>query len=750
MIAQVIVDVVHTNVAKPFSYLVPEGMDAPVGARVRVPLGRRQVDGLVIALLEACELPPEVPIEKLRPIASLLDDMPAVLPPLLALAREMAEEAHCPLSETLRLMLPAAMRTGRIQKKTETYACLCLGVNPQEAAQEQKRSPKRATLLRLLADGEPHRVKELSELVSDPRDALKRLAESGLIRLYEEETYRNPYGEMDAPESSPPPLTAEQNSALSQMLPSLEQGEGAFLLHGVTGSGKTEVYLAMVRKVLELGRGAIILVPEIALTPQMVLWFRSRFGQATAVLHSRLTDGQRYDEWRRIRQGDARVVIGARSAVFAPVQQLGLIVIDEEHEQTYGSDKHPRYDARRVAASRGKREGATLVLSSATPSILSFAMAARGDYTLIEMPTRVLGRPLPAVTVVDMRKELEAGNRSIFSLCLSEKLKGCLERGEQIMLFLNRRGYNTFVSCRSCGYVVKCDQCDISMTLHQKAENEPGELHCHMCGAVNGLPTVCPECGSKYIRYFGIGTQRVEDEVRKMFPGAKTIRMDMDTTKEREAHYRMLTAFREGKAQVLIGTQMIAKGLDFPRVTLVGVIAADMSLNLPDYRAQERTFQLITQMAGRAGRADSPGEVVLQTYKPENPCIIAAAAQDYRSFFTQEFQRRRTGLYPPFTLLARLLVESPAEAQAKDMAQQLYEALQTYMLTHPAQKKRVLLIRMDEAPVKKIRGQYRYHVLVKLFDHPDTEPVLELMAELAAAGNEHCHIYAEVNPTSMM
>jgi len=748
MYAQVVVDIVHSNVAKSFSYLVSEGMSVACGMRVSVPFRHQRVDGVVVALSD--EPPADVPAQKLRAITATLDDTPVVLPPLLALAEEMAAEHHCPLSETLRLMLPAAMRTGKVQKRTEQYAQLCEGVGPEEAAAAQKRSAKRATLLRLLSDGEPHAVKELAELVNAPGEALRNLASASLIRLFERDVYRSPYQEMETQPSVAPTLTQEQTDALRQMLPALEAGEGKYLLHGVTGSGKTEVYLAMVHRAMELGKAAIILVPEIALTPQMVLWFRNRFGPQTAVLHSRLTDGQRYDEWRRIRQGDARVVIGARSAVFAPTERLGLIVVDEEHEQTYLSDKHPRYDARRVAASRASRESATLLLSSATPSILSFAMAMRGDYTLVEMPTRVLGRPLPTVTVVDMRQELAAGNRSIFSLDLTHQLKECLERGEQAMLFLNRRGYNTFVSCRACGYVVQCGQCDISMTLHQTLGNELGEMRCHLCGAVGEPPETCPECESKYIRYFGIGTQRVEDELKKLFPGAKALRMDIDTTKERDAHYKMLTAFREGKAQVLIGTQMIAKGLDFPRVTVVGVVAADMTLNLPDYRAQERTFQLITQVAGRAGRADAKGRVVVQTYMPGNPCIMAAAAQDYRSFFTQEFHRRRTGLYPPFTMLARLLVESPEERAAKDMAERLYETLQTYMLTHPAQKKRTLMVRVDEAPVKRIRGQYRYHVLLKLFEHPDAQPVLRLLAELGAVGDEHCRVYPEVNPTSMM
>ena len=561
--------------------------------------------------------------------------------------------------------------------------------------------------------------------------------------------FRAPDGAEGITPTHAPPLTADQREALDAMLGPLREGTGAFLLNGVTGSGKTEVYMALVREALALGRGAIILVPEIALTPQMVRWFRERFGPQTAVLHSRLTQAQRMDEWRRIRLGYARVVVGARSAVFAPMERLGLIVIDEEHEQTYLSDRHPRYDAREVAQSRARREGATLLLSSATPSILSFAKARRGDYTLLEMPRRVMTHPMPSVTVVDMRKELSEGNRSIFSRALMKALTDCFARGEQAMLFLNRRGYNTFVSCRGCGYVVKCEQCDVSMTLHRESDG-PGRLRCHMCGAEKAPPTRCPQCGSAYIRYFGSGTQRVEEEMRKLFPNTSTVRMDIDTTRGRDAHARLLGTFGRGEAQALIGTQMIAKGLDFPRVTLVGVVAADSTLNLPDYRAPERTFQLITQVAGRAGRANRPGTVIVQTYKPDDPCILAAAAQDYRAFFEQEFARRRAGLYPPFTLLARLLVESATEDAARQMAERLYDTVKTYLLSHPRQNKRALMLRVDEAPVKRIRGQYRYHVLMKLFDHPDAAPLMALLSELGAASDETARVYCEINPATMM
>ena len=539
-----------------------------------------------------------------------------------------------------------------------------------------------------------------------------------------------------------------QQEALDVILPHLERGDGRFLLHGVTGSGKTEVFIRLVRHTLRRGRSAIILVPEIALTPQMVRWFRGRFGPVAAVLHSRLSAGERFDEWRRIRRGDARVVIGARSAIFAPVEKPGLVVVDEEHEQTYLSDRHPRYDAREVAAFRCGEEGATLLLSSATPSILSFAKARRGDYTLLEMPHRVMNRPLPTVEVVDMRAELAQGNRSVFSAPLLSALRACMERGEQAMLLMNRRGYHAFVSCRACGHVMKCPNCDVAMTYHVSGGD--GQLHCHYCGCQLPPPEKCPACGSAYIRYFGAGTQQVEEALHKLLPGVPVGRMDIDTTSGKDGHQRLLDDFRSGRTRILVGTQMIAKGLDFPRVTLVGVVAADMTLNLPDYRARERTFQLLTQVAGRAGRGNLPGQVFIQTYKPEDPVIQAAARQDYRSFFEEEFSRRRTGLYPPFTLLARLLVEGREDQRAQERARGLYNACRALLAQHPPWRKRTLLLRLDAAPVKFLRGKSRYQVLFKLFVHPDTDAFLGEVSRLAQEKSEGTDTWFEVNPANMM
>ncbi len=749
--AQVIVDIVHENVAgssthpKTFSYRIPDGMMLSVGQRVEVPFARMIKEGVVVGFTENCDVPPE----KLRDIRAPLEDYPAVLPALLTLARRMAEEAHCPLAETLRLMLPAEMRGGRIAVKTQTVAQLAIPLSEVDAAiEKQGRSQKRRMLLNLLRNGEAHPVAELRMLVRDPLEPLKLLEEAELVRLEQAEVLRRPGGDTPEEQVPDPPLTPYQQEVLDVVLPELQVGCGKYLLHGVTGSGKTEVFIRLVRHVLAMGKSAIILVPEIALTPQMVRWFRARFGDTAAVLHSRLSAGERFDEWRRIRHGRARVVIGARSAIFAPCENLGLIVVDEEHESTYLSDRHPRYDARDVAAWRTEYEGATLLLASATPSILSFAKARRGDYTLLEMPHRVNDRPMPQVTVVDMRREIENGNRSVFSGLLMQKLKECMARGEQAMLLMNRRGYNSFVSCRSCGLTMKCPNCDVALTYHLYGGD--GRLHCHYCGYMTDTPSTCPECASKYIRFFGAGTQKVEDELHKLLPGISVVRMDVDTTSGKEGHAKILDEFRSGRARILVGTQMIAKGLDFPKVTLVGVVAADMTLNLPDYRSRERTFQLLTQVAGRAGRGSIPGEVVVQTYKPEDEIIQASASQDYRAFFELEFSRRRTGLYPPFTILARLLVESPSEAAAQRTAQMLHTRCQQLLDSHPAWKKRVLMMLLDQPGVKVLRGKTRWHVMFKLLVNPATEEFVAALTDLAREPAEGAEVYFEYNPTTMM
>lgn len=738
--ALIIVDIASNSTDRVFTYRVPEGMRLREGTRVLVPFGRQTIEGLVLGFADHSDLPED----KIKSVIEPLDDYPAILPPLVELAKEISAQAHCPLALALRLMIPPEMRSGRVKIKTQAAAKLAIPASGlDEAISKNARSSKRRLLLSLLSDGLSHPVSELKALVRDPLPSLKVLQEAGFVALTEEEVFRSPYAPVASLENEPV-LTEDQKETLSEILPAIRRGEGRFLLHGITGSGKTEVYLHSARECLTLGKGVIVLIPEIVLTPQMVNWFRARFGDVAAVLHSRLSAGERFDEWRRIRSGVARLVIGARSAVFAPVKDLGLIVIDEEHEPSYQSENTPRYDAREVALSRAARENASLLLASATPSILSFAKAQRGDYMLLEMLSRVNKHQLAQVHLVDMREELRLGNRSMFSGLLLEKLRKTLDEGNQAMLFINRRGYAPSVLCRKCGEVLTCSQCDVKLTYHQADR----QMHCHYCGLAAALPKTCPSCGSSFLKPLGAGTQKVEEEFKALFPQISTVRLDADTTTGKDAHEQLLNRFRSSEARVMIGTQMIAKGLDFPQVTLVGVVLADLTLNMPDYRAQERTFQLLTQVSGRAGRADLPGEVVIQTYKPEHYVIQYSAAQEYRGFFNQEFARRRQLLYPPFTMMVRVLCESGQEEESRDVSSKVLRRINEFLTGEPRLRKRVLFVREDAAPIKRIMGLYRAQVLMKLLEHPESDKILVFLNELTGEAWP-CRVSLEINPGSL-
>lgn len=743
--AEVIVDLSSEAVDRLFTYRIPAGMALMPGQRVEVPFGPRTLEGYVIALKEECGLPSE----KVKDVRRALEDYPVILPELIELAQWMKRKYHCNLVDGLRQMIPAAMRGGRVHEKTVSIVCLCAsGEEVRAYIEKNRRAKARARVLEALENG-PKPLSYLNELSPG---AAKSLAEQGLVRIESDEVLRSPFREKSVPVQPDPELTPQQKEAVAQLTEALRGGGGRFLLHGVTGSGKTEVYIRAIRETLQSGRTAIVLVPEISLTPQMVDWFRARFGGDAAVLHSRLSDGERFDEWRRIRRGEARVVIGARSAVFAPLDNLGIIIVDEEHESSYQSDKRPRYDARDIARRRADYHGGVLLLGSATPSIATYMKVMPGvrpvnRLTLLEMNQRVNGRALPEVQIVDMREELVSGNRSIFSGALIEAMKSALADDKQVILFLNRRGYAHFVSCRSCGYVEKCEHCDVSLTYHMEEQL----LKCHYCGFTKRLPTVCPECGSRFIRQFGAGTQKVEEEVRARFPGVPAARMDVDTTGAKGAHERILGAFRRGETRVLVGTQMIAKGLDFPRVTLVGVVAADMTLNVPDYRSVERTFQLITQVAGRAGRADFPGKVIVQTYEPDNYGIRLAARQDYRAFYFEEEKVRRRALYPPFTVLARLLVSSKDGEKAKNTAEALEKQLGALFEENPALRRDVVQYRALEAPIKLLRGEVRYMVFIKMYARGASDEIVSRMEEMEAQEfEEGVRVELEVNPASMM
>ena len=746
---QVIVDIAAEQVDRLFTYRVPDGLSLTAGQRVIVPFGPMKREGYVLSLSDRTD----VAEDKLRSVLRAAEDYPAILPEMVRLAGWMTQKYRCGWAEALRLMIPAEMRGGRISEKKIATARLVRPITGEDRA-ALSRAPKQLAALEMLAAGPlPTAVVNASH-----PGACRALAEKGLIVIEEQETLRRPYRAIEEERAKEPPLTAEQKRAMDMLLAAMDRGgaamkggQGRFLLHGVTGSGKTEVYIRLIRECFRRGRTAIVLVPEIALTPQMVNWFRARFGDDAAVIHSRLSAGERFDEWRRIRRGGARVVIGARSAVFAPIENLGAVIIDEEHEHTYLSENRPRYDAREVARVRAEQSGAVLLLGSATPSIASYMRCMPGvkpqnRYTLIEMEHRVNGRELPPVEIVDMAKEFSRGNTSIFSAKLQSELKKCVAAGHQAMLLMNRRGYNTFVSCRSCGYVEKCDQCDVAMTYHQ-AENC---MRCHYCGAEHAPPRVCPQCGSKYIRYFGAGTQKVEEELRKLLPGVPVGRMDIDTTREKDSHERILTAFRKGETRVLVGTQMIAKGLDFPNVTLVGVVAADMTLNVPDYRSAERAFQLLTQAAGRAGRARETGMVIVQTYEPDHYAIRLAAMQDYRAFYHLEADYRRKGLYPPFTVLARLLATSRDEDKARLAAEGMEGRLRAWLDERAAIRNDVVKIHTRPAPMKRLRGEYRYQVFVKMFAKGASDEILTEMESIAGENPPGVRVDLEVNPVNLM
>ena len=738
--ASVVVDLSAGALDRVFSYRVPENMEVGAGYQVRVPFGARQLSGFVVGLSDHADLPDE----RIRPLLGTMQPYPVILPELIELADWLHGRYLCNLVDALRLMIPSELRSGRVRELKRRYARLMLSDAQVEAyICAHGRAKRQIEVLRAL-----QRCGEMPSAQLDAA-ALRALAQNGAVELREVGLRRTPSALRGQTARGDFELMPGQKRAVQAVTAAMDAGGGRFLLSGVTGSGKTEVYIHIIRHALAAGRGAIVLVPEIALTPQMAAWFRERFGDTAAVLHSGLSVGEKFDEWRRIRFGEARVVVGARSAIFAPMERIGVIIVDEEHESAYQSESRPRYDAREVAWKRAEMDHAALVLGSATPSVASFmrttpGVRAENRLELLELRTRVKERPMPEVELVDMRGEFERGNHSIFSARLVEATRACLAAGDQAMLFINRRGYSSFVSCRKCGYVVKCPQCDVSMTYHQ-SENL---LKCHYCGHTMPPPKTCPSCGSSYIKYFGAGTQKVAEEARQRFPGARILRMDMDTTRGKDAHEKIFRQFASGEANLLIGTQMIAKGLDFPNVTLVGVIAADMTLNLPDYRSAERTFQLLTQMAGRAGRADKPGTVIVQTYDPEHYGVKLAAAQDFRAFYQRESAYRRSALYPPFTQIARLVYSGKDQAAVRGAAE-ADEARMNAWMDAQGMRSELVQLRAVEAPIGLLRGEYRWQLFMKLYFKGDMDAACRELQALADVAPEGVRAELEMNPANL-
>ena len=602
-----------------------------------------------------------------------------------------------------------------IEKKYDKFVTLANNTITYESMLEivGRRSYKQLEIGKFLLSINEISLKELMTKTNSSLSTVKALEKRGVIKIFNKEVYRSPIKDNILPYEKPQ-LSPDQQYCVNTILSSIKNKDeiNKFLIHGVTGSGKTEIYLHLVEEMIKEGKESIILVPEISLTPQTIERFVGRFGDQVAVLHSKLSFGERFDQWRKIKEGRVKIVVGARSAIFAPFNNLGLIIIDEEHESTYKSNMNPKYDAIEVAEKRCQQVGAYLVKGSATPSIESYYKARQGHIKLLTLDKRINNKRLPLVKIVDMREELNSGNKSIFSRQMYDSIEENLKKGKQTILFLNRRGYSSFVSCRQCGYVVKCSECSISMTYHRK----DNKLKCHYCGLAINPPNVCPVCRSKYIKYFGIGTEKVEEFTRKIFPQAIVRRMDLDTTSRKGSYESILTNMRDEKIDILIGTQMVAKGLDFKNVTLVGIIAADISLNLPDFRASERTFQLITQVAGRAGRGDFEGKVIVQTYNPEHFSISCAEKHDYIAFYNKEIAIRREFHYPPFTNIISIVMYGENNNYVNKKIKEIYNILVESMRDKGLEDLIKDIIGPFPAPLEKIKNNYRYQLLIKCPD----------------------------------
>ncbi|EOA3012821.1 primosomal protein N' [Enterococcus faecalis] len=781
-VAKVIVDVPTMQTDQPFTYLVPENLNEQlaVGMRVEVPFGNgnRHVQGFVLAIEPMAATVLDETNVQLKELVAVLDLKPVLNTEMLALADYMKEKTFAFKITCLQTMLPSVMRadyqkyiylTDELSEELQDQLFYGLeeiswdqaqerGILPQlmalrkqqkvdiryevttrnkvkmvrfiQAAKEfeqleeirlglRKGAKKKEQLLyylQRLGTEKVTAVKEMKELGFSTA-LLNEAAKNGWLTFIEKEAYRDPFANQTFEKTTALSLNAEQQVAVETILQSVqEQQSQTYLLEGITGSGKTEVYLQVIAEVLNQGKTAIMLVPEISLTPQMVQRFKSRFGEHVAVMHSGLSQGEKYDEWRKIERGEAEVVVGARSAIFAPIENIGVIIIDEEHEASYKQEETPRYHARDLAIWRSEYHHCPVVLGSATPSLESRARAQKNVYQRLRLTQRAnQAATLPTIDVVDMRQEVENGNVSSFSMSLQEKLQERLEKNEQSVLLLNRRGYSSFVMCRDCGYVLPCPNCDISLTLHMDSKT----MKCHYCGHEERIPYRCPNCGQDKIRYYGTGTQKVEEELQTLLPDSRILRMDVDTTRRKGAHEKILRTFGEGQADILLGTQMIAKGLDFPNVTLVGVLNADTALNLPDFRSSERTFQLLTQVSGRAGRAEKPGEVIIQSFNPEHYAIQLAKAQDYEDFYTKEMYIRHRGDYPPYYFTVQITASHPEENEAAKQMFQIARKLKQGL------SPQAILLGPTPNAIMRVNNRYFYQMIIKYKQEPMLQPLLK-------------------------
>ncbi len=722
MFAKVIIDQDVKALNKIFEYSVPEDLSLQVGMRVFVPFGKRIVQGYVVELGSTCSYDKT----KLKSIISALEDFSAIKPEMLQLMRFMAKKNHLTMASTLRLFLPSQMREGKVREIYETFYTLL-----QHDFQPKKNAQKQIALLKHLKDKGKSSSTELANLFG--YSTIKTLFDKGVIARQKERIERKPF--VLSRQDKKVQLNAMQKKAIETI-----SGQKVFLLHGVTGSGKTEVYMHLIERELSQGKNALLLVPEISLTPQIMANFKARFGDFVALLHSGLSAGERFDEWKRIFSGQARIVVGARSAVFAPVENLGIIIIDEEHEQSYISESNPRYFTHDIALFRASYNHCPLVLGSATPSVDSYQKVIDGQYQLVQLPTRANGRDLPAIQIVDMIGEIRRGNNGIFSAQLIADLAQVIANKKQAMMFINRRGYSSFMRCRDCGYVAKCSDCDVSLVYHR----EDNRLKCHYCGKQFKVLTRCPNCKSENIKQGAVGTEQVVAKLKELFPNVKILRMDNDTTSTKNSHQKILEEFKNSLPAILVGTQMIAKGHDFENVTLVGIVDADQSLFQADYRSTERTFQLITQVAGRAGRSKDEGKVVLQTYAPRHYVYKFVSNYDYQGFFKKEANIRQTACFPPFSRIIRLLISDNDENYARELLKMCYTEIEKLKDEYQNQ---ILYLDAMKAPIKKIQNKFRYQILLRTkLDKAD-----EIEEKVFEAANKIVknNVFLEVNPTNM-
>ncbi|OGO77438.1 MAG: primosomal protein N' [Clostridiales bacterium GWB2_37_7] len=807
--AEVIINNKSKATDKLFHYAVPDSLidNIQPGCRVIVPFGvsNKHMEAYVMGLTDHVD----IPIKRIKQISSLIDDYPLIPSRMLKLVEWMKEKYICFYIDAIQAVIPTPIRTkstsiielieenyeekklklvkseimldileyieandgtasiaelksyfselkleyflkklsdinlivkkqvikSKLGKKIDKLLYVNMNIN----AELSKNAAKQKELLDYIRNNPGVTAMKLKSVYKGCDSSIKTLINKDYINVIEKEEYR--YGEQRIYEDKQFVHTSLQIQAIEQIENNFAKKKNV-LLHGVTGSGKTEVYLDLIEKHIAMDKDCIILVPEISLTPQMITRFKGRLGDKVAVLHSGLNEGEKYDEWRKIKTGEVKAVVGARSAIFAPFANLGIIIIDEEHETTYKSDIKPKYITREVAEKRCQLEGACLIMGSATPSIESYFRAQSGELGLVELPDRINGREMPEVFVVDMREELKQGNKTIFSQLLTEEILTTLKESNQLILFLNRRGHSTFVSCRECGLVMKCPRCNISLTYHINEDS----LSCHYCGATKLNPKLCPKCGSKYIKYFGVGTQKLEKEFQKKFSIKNTLRMDADTTRFKNSHQAILDIFRSGKSKVLLGTQMISKGLDFPDVTLVGVITADTSINLPDFRSAEKTFQMIAQVAGRSGRGSKEGKVIVQTYTPEHYSIKFAQVHDYIGFYKEEIKLRRELAYPPFSHLANIIISGFDERRVIKEANEIGVYLDLEIKRYKAVEK----LGPSTAPLSKIKSKYRWQIILKGSSEIELRELLERLALSKFTDIEGISLSIDMNPNNML